>query len=245
MHIIWVNKPIGWTPKQCVNEVKKLYNGKICFAGRLDPMAYGLLPLIINGHYNDISNLQSCYKTYRFKVILGIQTDTYDILGEITNITNNVSYSNPLPIVSQEYPPYSSKTVMYNNKKVPLWQLSKQGIKVPLPVHDVDIKDFKILSKKMRSFDEILSTVIKRINTLPNSTDFRQESIITTWKSHMNYSLFQVVNCEATVSTGTYIRSIGNKMLGCCYDINRITYSTMHSIGNKYSFFEYEKHIPE
>ena len=49
MNVIWVFKPIGWTPKDCVDKLKEIFkDDKISFAGRLDPMAYGMLPIIIN-----------------------------------------------------------------------------------------------------------------------------------------------------------------------------------------------------
>jgi tRNA U55 pseudouridine synthase TruB len=99
MSVIWVFKPIGWTPKDCVIEHQKITNQKMAFAGRLDPMACGLMPIIIHNSNNTTEvqkikeSLQGSYKTYRFKLVLGFQSDTYDILGianKKENINNNI-----------------------------------------------------------------------------------------------------------------------------------------------------------
>lgn len=238
MSIIWVNKPLAWTPKQCVNEAKLTHSGKIAFAGRLDPLAYGILPLVINGNRSDAALLESSYKTYQFKIILGIQTDTYDILGLITNINPNITYSNPLPITEQEYPPFSSKTVLYNNKKVPLWKLSKEGIKVPLPIHKVDIEYFTLLDKTTISYPDILKLITKRISLVKG--DFRQDLILDTWNNNNTNCNFELLHCEARVSSGTYIRGIANSMSGVAFDINRTQFQDITSTGDKYRYFEYE-----
>lgn len=88
--IYYCNKPIGITPTECCQKLRIILNltdkQKIGFACRLDPLAYGLMPVII--HDTSVKRIQDVYstfngmdKTYTFKVILGYTTDTYDILG--------------------------------------------------------------------------------------------------------------------------------------------------------------------
>ena len=90
--VVWVFKPIGWNPADCVVEYLRLnkdtlLNKKIAFAGRLDPIACGLLPLIITDknenkdRQNKKESLQSSYKTYRFSLISGLKSDSFDIMG--------------------------------------------------------------------------------------------------------------------------------------------------------------------
>lgn len=238
MTIVWLHKPIGWTPKTCIDEYRSITGekGKIAFAGRLDPMAYGLLPIIINEDRNTAAALESTDKTYQFKVIMGLQTDTYDILGLITHVHKFNIFDDTLfqelvhkcsIITTQEYPPYSSKTVTdeRTGKKVALWKLTTQGIKVPLPEHAVEIKYIKLLYQNVISTGDLLSTIISRIDSLPSSCNMRQEKILSMWKSHCSdlpHRKYQLITCEASVSSGTYIRSIANSMGGVCYDINRI-----------------------
>lgn len=240
MSIVWIHKPIGWTPKACIDEYRSVTGekGKIAFAGRLDPMAYGLLPIVVNGTRDTASLLESSDKTYQFKVILGLQTDTYDILGLVTNIhEDNIldelqlqrmveTYSK---VTTQEYPPYSSKTVTdeRTGKKVQLWKLTTEGMQVELPEHDIEIKYIKLLTHTTVSFSHLLMEIILRLESLSPSIHMRQDMISTMWKYHenkMKNRSFQIIECEANVSTGTYIRSIANSMNGVCYDINRIQY---------------------
>ena len=56
--LLWVFKPIGWNPTDCIQEIKKNKKHeqcKITFAGRLDPMAYGLMALVkVGPDVNDV-----------------------------------------------------------------------------------------------------------------------------------------------------------------------------------------------
>lgn len=252
MSIVWVNKPIGWTPKMCVDKYRNNDKDKIAFAGRLDPMAYGLLPLIINGNQKLCDEVVSNYKTYRFKLILGIQTDTYDILGLINNYQEKTIYTvtelgeildEHSKMKNQEYPPYSSKMILNEKtgKKTALWELTKNGIEVVLPTHDVDIEYIKLLSSDIISIDNLHKIIAHRINELPLNVDMRQADILELWGNFISENkdhVFQIIKCEASVSSGTYIRSIGNSMGGTCFDINRIKYGDkIISIkNNKYQY---------
>ena len=81
--IIPIYKPIGKTPLEVIEEYKQNNKNikKCSYAGRLDPMASGLLILLANESclkQNDFHNLS---KIYEFKIVVGISTDTYDLLG--------------------------------------------------------------------------------------------------------------------------------------------------------------------
>ena len=45
--IILINKPKEWTSHDIVNKVKKILNEKVGHTGTLDPMATGVLPLLV------------------------------------------------------------------------------------------------------------------------------------------------------------------------------------------------------
>ena len=82
--LVWVNKPIGLSPKDCTDKLKK-ENVKVGFAGRLDPLAYGLLPLVINDKGAVLqSSVMNKDKVYQFKMICGLSSTTFDILGRVT-----------------------------------------------------------------------------------------------------------------------------------------------------------------
>jgi len=248
MSVVWVYKPIGWTLKQTIDHYKTLVNctnSKISFAGRLDPMASGVLALILDDSKSLISSsLTSHYKTYRFNVILGLTTDTFDILGLITKIypphfisRDKISsiLSDISHIKSQQYPPFSSRSVSHplTGKKISLWEITKMGIHVDPPNHDIDIKYLSLLSDTTITYYDLFNIISSRINTLSPSSDFRQSDILKLWESYLpifNNRLFQIITCEASVSPGTYIRGIANSINGVAYDITRISYNDLISI---------------
>lgn len=231
MNIIWVFKPIGWTPKDCIVELKSLnshfQHTKIGFAGRLDPMAYGLLPIVVQDTKNQVKNeLQGSYKTYQFKIIPRLQSDTYDIMGIVnTHDIIDLDLQKIKNLKIQNYPQYSSYCVFdeYYHKKVPLWKLAKED-RLPdiLPTRDIDIKNIQILRSENIMRDDLLNNVHTRISALKNKEGFRYDKILNCWNNLDLDDEYRVYHLEATVSSGTYIRSIANSIGSIAYDIFRI-----------------------
>jgi len=90
--MILLNKPLGMTPLEAIREFQrknpKYQTTKLSFAGRLDPMAEGLL-LVLEGEENkDRKRFENLDKTYEFSILFGVTTDTYDLLGKITRFEN-------------------------------------------------------------------------------------------------------------------------------------------------------------
>lgn len=87
--VLCVSKPIGMTPLQAINQFKQHHpeyqTQTISYAGRLDPMAEGLLLLLVGDENKNRKQYENLPKTYEFTVLLGIATDTYDVLGVVKN----------------------------------------------------------------------------------------------------------------------------------------------------------------
>ena len=154
--IIPIYKPIGKTPLEIVEDYKKNNKNikKCSYAGRLDPMASGLMIILANESclkQNDFHNLS---KIYEFKIVLGISTDTYDLLGLvnthnikenyniksiITNIINNFTGK-----FMQKYPEDSSIRV----KGKPLWYYAKNNVleKIEIPEKEIKIEKLECLN---------------------------------------------------------------------------------------------------
>jgi len=86
--IVFLDKPKGWTSRRAVNEVARLFAPggrprlKAGHAGTLDPMATGMLPILL-GEATRFAELGlSAEKTYAVTVDLSYQTDTLDAEGE-------------------------------------------------------------------------------------------------------------------------------------------------------------------
>ena len=79
-----INKDSGITSSRVVQTLKKKFNlKKVGHLGTLDPMASGLLIIVINRATKFASLLLQSEKSYRAEVTLGIQTDTDDVEGEV------------------------------------------------------------------------------------------------------------------------------------------------------------------
>ena len=81
--IIVINKPKGCTSHDIVYKVKKVFNEKVGHTGTLDPMAEGVLPILIGKGTLTSKYLINHDKKYIVKLKLGIKTDTADSEGKI------------------------------------------------------------------------------------------------------------------------------------------------------------------
>ena len=77
--ILLINKPIGITSRDVVNQLTKKFNTKkIGHTGTLDPFASGVMIVTINKGTKISSYLENLDKEYIAEVLLGISTDTLD-----------------------------------------------------------------------------------------------------------------------------------------------------------------------
>lgn len=226
--IIEAFKEVGLTTVEFTEKYKKTNNiNKICFAGRLDPLAYGKLYLLTDNDVylkEEYCNKKKIYESY---IIKNIITDTYDIMG-IPKISNKIEENIPISCkFKQKYPPYSS--VIIKKYKKPFWLVSKLNLELDeldIPTKEVEIEKLEYIEKKYINPNDLLDLIINRINKINVSQDFRQNIVIQKWKNLLeNYkNNIEIIKIRAIVSSGTYIRNIGNMLNGCCYDIHRIEY---------------------
>lgn len=141
-----VNKSYGATSFQLIQKLRRLTKiQKIGHAGTLDPLATGLMVLLIGRNYTRLSQKYTLYdKDYKATILLGLSTETYDKEGDI------VAQSDLLPTLAdiesaiaefqgevlQEPPMYSAKKI--NGQK--LCDLARKGITVERKPNKVQIK---------------------------------------------------------------------------------------------------------
>ena len=77
------NKPTSITSNDFKNKLvsQSLLSKKSCYCGRLDPMARGEMLFLENMECKSMDNYLGSDKIYEFEIILGLSTDTDDILG--------------------------------------------------------------------------------------------------------------------------------------------------------------------
>ncbi|MDF2866519.1 MAG: truB [Clostridia bacterium] len=82
--ILNIDKPSGITSHDVVDVLRKVLKGtKIGHTGTLDPMATGLLVICIGDATKLSEHITSQDKKYSVKMLLGVETDTYDVTGRI------------------------------------------------------------------------------------------------------------------------------------------------------------------
>lgn len=152
--IINVYKEKGYTSHDVVAKMRGiLKQKKIGHTGTLDPDAQGVLPVCLGSGTKLSDMLTDKSKTYQTVLMLGIETDTQDLTGQIMN---EQSVSVPEEQVRQAIlafiGPYEQIPPMYSALKIDgkkLYQLARQGKTVDRPARLVEILDIRILSVEL------------------------------------------------------------------------------------------------
>ena len=234
--ILTLYKPISATPLELIEKYKEknpeYKYQKMTYAGRLDPMAEGIMIILTGDECKNKQEYLNLDKTYLIDILWGIETDSYDTLGMVENINSN--NPNPKEIITklttftksfeQQYPPYSSKSV--NGK--PLWQWQKEGriSEIGIPTKNVTIHSIKHIKDYTKSKKDILSKIIANISNLKGN--FRQNEIIKSWRENTDkITDFHISQIEVNCSSGTYMRSLAHNLgkqlgtAGLALNINR------------------------
>ncbi len=83
-----LNKPAGWTSRDVVNRVQRFVRpAKAGHAGTLDPLATGVLVVCVGPATRLIEYVQAGRKRYRGTFLLGRESDTEDISGDVRELT--------------------------------------------------------------------------------------------------------------------------------------------------------------
>ena len=134
----------------CISSKKKTRHKKIGHAGTLDPLATGLLPLLINKATRVSDFLMDEVKIYETLAFFGQKTDTQDITGEILEKSSKTFEKkdlekaikeNFLGEIFQTPPMYSA--LKQNGKK--LYELAREGKIVERKQRRIKVYDFEIL----------------------------------------------------------------------------------------------------
>lgn len=137
--ILLVDKPQGWTSFRLVAELRRRLGVRtIGHAGTLDPLATGLMVMLVGRRYTRLSNqfLQND-KEYIATLHLGVTTDSYDAQGQILSRNETIPTLQEVELalpqfqgqISQIPPMFSAKK--REGKK--LYELARQGKTVDRP----------------------------------------------------------------------------------------------------------------
>ena len=181
--VLVIDKPAGLTSHDVVNRVRRILGERsVGHLGTLDPMATGVLPLVVGRMTRLAQFYTTSEKAYEGTIRFGVATDTYDADGDPVGAEREVKVTlevvreaakKHLGKIQQMPPPFSAKKI----KGVPAYKLARKDKPVELKPVEVEVRELEI---------EGLEGTAARF--------------------------------RATVSSGTYIRSLAHELgkdLGC------------------------------
>jgi tRNA pseudouridine(55) synthase len=203
------------------NEAQIQTETKVTYAGRLDPMASGLVVFLVGDFRFNKETYSKLPKTYEVEFFLGYSTDTYDVLGIAKKNTvppptspyigGGEYKSLSLEIFlqfqqtgefEQVFPPYSSRRVEGKS----LFQYAREGNdSVPEVSHLVTLYNIEQYSSYEISSDQLLENITTDISKVIG--DFRQEESIASWRNSLLLrEMIQMHKLTLSVSSGFYVR---------------------------------------
>ena len=151
--MLLVDKPTGWTSHDCVAVLRKLFprGTKVGHSGTLDPLATGLLVVLVGPCTKLQERLQGFDKTYSGTIRLGVRTETGDVTGKIAE-------EKPLPslcleqlkkevgalVGTVEAPAPAYSAVKHEGKK--LYEYARAGEAVPVKPRKTTVRSWDALA---------------------------------------------------------------------------------------------------
>lgn len=148
--LVLVDKPQGLTSFSAASIMKRAYGTKrVGHTGTLDPLATGVLPILVGRATRLCSYVLESDKRYVATVRLGIITDTLDITGKvISECKANVSREKLLEAIEKFKGDIIQVPPMYSAIRVDgkhLYEMARQGIEVEREARSVKIHNINLL----------------------------------------------------------------------------------------------------
>lgn len=149
--VLVIDKPQGWTSHDVVAHVKrKLKAKKVGHLGTLDPLATGVLVLVINNATKYSSQLDTGAKEYHTVARLGEETDTYDREGKVVASYDTAALTedgirsaleNFKGRIKQVPPMYSA----IKSGGTPLYKLARRGVTIEREAREIEVYSLEVL----------------------------------------------------------------------------------------------------
>ncbi len=216
-----LDKPVGPTAAQALAALRSsdpsLVGVKLGHAGRLDPMAEGLLTVLVGDETRDVHAQRAQSKTYEVDVLFGVATDSFDELGLVTALVPTAIDDAVIeracarfvgPYV-QRYPPFSQARVGGRS----LIALSRAGVAVERPTAERELHELVLVGVVSVEGAAVSERARRRVALVRG--DFRQEAIAHRWVAAMaehRASRFTVASLRVHCSAGTYMRALADDL---------------------------------
>ena len=149
---LMLNKPKGFTSNYCLNVLKKKFNlKKTGYAGTLDPLATGLLPIAVGESTKSIKYFENLNKTYLFQVQWGAETTTIDQEGDIIKKNDIIPKKKSILSILNKFkgkilqtPPIYS-AVKINGSRA--YDLARKGLKFNIQPKEIFVNNIRLIKQ--------------------------------------------------------------------------------------------------
>lgn len=236
--VIKIYKNKGETPLDCIKKYKvdnpSLEHLPITYAGRLDPLAEGVLILLVGDECQKKNEYLKLGKVYEVDILFGFATDTYDVMGKVfetesTELFEMVWHRLPSPSsedlsnrlgdevskvlsqftgkIKQKYPIYSSRPV----KGKPLFMWAREGKleEIEIPSHEVFVESIDLIGEDFITGEKLLEKIKNDVSLVKG--DFRQKEIINLWQENLENKKeekYKTVKIRVQCGSGVYVRAL-------------------------------------
>jgi tRNA pseudouridine55 synthase len=217
-----VNKHQGETPLEALERLRaeKAISKDVpmTYAGRLDPMAEGLLLILVGEECKKKEQYLGLDKEYEVEVLLGVGSDTGDVLGKLKGKIQKAKVKVEKKKVEEvlksligkrkeKYPAFSSRPV----KGKPLFVHTREGNgDIEMPEKEIEIYSIELFDVREKSGDDLVKEAIERISKVKG--DFRQKEIVDSWKALKIPQTFIIVKLKVRSSSGAYMRTLAERI---------------------------------
>jgi tRNA pseudouridine(55) synthase len=217
------------------HHLDKVLSTKVCYSGRLDPMARGQVMILTGDECKMMEVYNKKDKTYTFEVIFGLSTDTDDVMGLLNNSISSTIYYNKLvdnikqyidihigTSFMQDFHDFSS--IKYKGKS--LWYYALNKINIEKPKHMVTLYNAQYHDIKKYDYNMWRDDICMKINNIDRKNNFRQDDIIKQY-NQLNLDMIYSLPITITVSSGFYVRQFVRDIMNyieypiLTHDINR------------------------
>lgn len=165
--LLLLNKPEGITSFGAVARIKRLTGEKrVGHTGTLDPMATGVLPILIGRATTLSQYLIDADKSYTATVKLGVTTDTGDIMG---NVISNTVFDRTTFELEDTLQKFTGKQMqvppMYSAIKqngVRMYELARKGESVEIPAREIEVFSIETLSPLNQEGEFVIDTTVSK-----------------------------------------------------------------------------------
>lgn len=227
-----IDKERGETPLEAVGRWRERaslpQDIPVSYAGRLDPMAQGKLLVLIGDECKRQKKYTGLDKEYVVEVLLGVSSDTGDVLGIPRKAASSSLPTRPeilralrseLGTHERAYPVFSSKTV--GGKPLFMYALEGTHGSVQIPAHPETFYRIDLLDLRTVDSDTLRARIEKMLEHTPISdepskalgADFRIGAIRPKWEELLvAEATYPVLTLRVTSGSGAYMRTLAERI---------------------------------